>query len=257
MSAFRTLTASLVALISTGAALAAPIGLSKGVEYKENFDTLASSGTDLNFDLAGWSISESGARANGKYSAGTGSDNTGDVYSFGASGSTDRALGSLSSGSLSPMFGANFVNNTGATITSLLISYVGEQWRSGATGRADRLDFQYSLNATSLTTGLWTDFDLLDFSSPNTTATLGALNGNVAANRTAISSTIANLAIGNGSTVWIRWVDVAMSGSNDGLAIDDFSLRTTTAAALPEPAGLALVAVALAGAVFSRRRTAR
>ena len=45
-------------------------------------------------------------------------------------------------------------------ITSLAISYTGEQWRLGQvdTGRAaDRLDFQLSTNATSLTTGTWTD----------------------------------------------------------------------------------------------------
>ena len=48
---------------------------------------------------------------------------------------------------------------SGGTITSLDIAYTGEQWRNGntAAARDDRLDFQYSTDATSLTTGAWTE----------------------------------------------------------------------------------------------------
>ena len=139
---------------------------------------------------------ESGTNANTTYRAGTGSDNTGDTYSFGASGNSERAFGGLRSGSLVPLIGAQFTNNTGGTITSLEISYTGEQWRLGqnTTGRAaDRLDFQLSSNATSLTTGTWTDYDSLDFSSPVVAGTVGALNGNVSPNRTTVSFTITGL----------------------------------------------------------------
>jgi hypothetical protein len=38
---------------------------------------------------------------------------------------------------------------------------------------ADRLDFQYSLNATSLTTGTWLNDDNLDFIAPLTSGTVG------------------------------------------------------------------------------------
>src|SRR6185436_1444018 len=104
--------------------------------------------------------------------AGTGSGNTGDTYSFGATSNAERALGGLQSGSLNPTIGAAFTNNTGGTITSLAIDYTGEQWRLGATGRADRIDFQYSVNATSLTTGTWTDVNNLDFTGPITAGTV-------------------------------------------------------------------------------------
>ena len=30
--------------------------------------------------------------------------------------------------------------------------------------------------------------------------------------------------IANGATVWIRWTDVDVTGADDGLAVDDFSL---------------------------------
>ena len=111
--------------------------------YTQNFDTLAGTGAS-NALPAGWALEESGtsARNDGNYTAGTGSDNAGDVYAFGSAASTDRAFGTLLSGTLTPIVGASFTNNTGATITSLDISYTGEQWRFGAVGRADELDFQ-------------------------------------------------------------------------------------------------------------------
>ena len=48
------------------------------------------------------------------------------------------------------------------------------------------MDFQYSLNATSLTTGNWIDVNALDFTAPVTTAVTGALDGNLGANRTIV-----------------------------------------------------------------------
>lgn len=192
--------------------------------YTQNFDTLANSGTSSTVPT-GWDFSESGTNANTTYTAGTGSSNTGDTYSFGASGNTERALGGLLSSNLNPTFGASFTNNTGSTITSLDISYTGEQWRLGTSGRgADRIEFQYSTNAISLTTGTWITVTALIFNSPVTTGTVGALNGNDAANRTALSASISGLNILNSSTFWIRWSDFNVSSSDDGLGVDDFSL---------------------------------
>src|SRR4249920_3296039 len=70
-----------------------------GVPLTENFDTLASSGTGLvwtdNSTIPGWYSTRS------TYNSGTGSSNTGALYSFGVAGTnpvTDRALGSVGSG---------------------------------------------------------------------------------------------------------------------------------------------------------------
>ncbi|GIK61552.1 MAG: T9SS type A sorting domain-containing protein [Ignavibacteriota bacterium] len=194
--------------------------------YSEDFNTLTSTGTSSTVPT-GWAFSESGTNANGIYTAGTGSGNAGDTYSFGATSATDRAFGGLQSGTLIPTIGASFINNTGFTITQLPISYTGEQWRLGATGRNDRLDFQYSLDATSLSTGTWTDVDGLDFIAPNSTGTVGSLDGNASANRTTITQTITGLSIANGATFWIRWIDFNATGADDGLAIDDFSIDET------------------------------
>jgi hypothetical protein len=195
-----------------------------GVAYTQDFNTLAGSGTSSALPT-GWALSESGANANANYTAGTGSNNAGDTYSFGASGSSERAFGGVQSGSLVSTIGACFTNNTGGPITSLAIAYTGEQWRLGASGRgADRLDFQLSTTATSLTNGTWIDYDSLDFSSPVTTGTVGALNGNAAANRTSLSFMVAGLNVVNGQTFFIRWLDFNATNADDGLAIDDFSL---------------------------------
>jgi hypothetical protein len=231
-----------------------------GSAYTQNFDTLANTGTTNNLTINGWYLNETGAGGanNGQYAAGTGSGNAGDVYSFGAASSPERAFGTLFSGTLSPTIGAQFTNNTGSLISNLLIAYTGEQWRLGqnTTGRAaDRLDFQLSLNAASLTTGTWVDYNSLDFSSPVVAGTVGALNGNAGENQTDLSFLISGLSIANGASFWIRWSDSDLApGSDDGLAIDDFSLTASGTTSVPEPGTLALLGLGLAGLAATRRR---
>jgi uncharacterized repeat protein (TIGR01451 family) len=201
-----------------------------GAASSQNFDTLANSGTS-GTTPTGWFFSEALANANALYTAGTGSGNAGDTYSFGAAASTERAFGGLQSGTLNPTVGACFTNNTGSTITNLAIAYTGEEWRLGTLARTDQLDFQYSTDATSLTTGTWTDHNPLDFVTPDTGGAAGAKNGNAAADRTALSATISSLSIANGASFWIRWNDFNATGADDGLAVDDFSI--TPSAVVP------------------------
>lgn len=210
--------------------LSAQVSLSTST-YSQDFNTLSASGTANKTTLpTGWTFNETGTNANNTFTAGTGSSNTGDTYSFGVSTtSSDRALGGLQSGSLIPTIGASFKNEIGEKITMLEITYTGEQWRLGTAGRADRLDFQYSTDATSLTTGNWSDVDGLDFSSPKTTTPTGLLDGNNNANRTTITFTISGLSIENNAIFWIRWSDFNASGADDGLAIDDFSISASAA----------------------------
>ena len=232
MRSIYKLTAILLFMLFICATVFAQVSLtSSGVPYTQDFNSLASTGTSSTVPT-GWAFIESGtsARNDGNYTANTGSDNAGDTYSYGSSSSTDRAFGGLFSNTLNHVIGASFTNNIGSTIRSLTISYTGEQWRAGVTSRnaADRLDFQYSTDATDLSTGTWTDVDQLDFNSPNINTTLGALDGNAAENRSNISFTITGLNIPNGATFWIRWNDFNISLSDDGLAVDDFSLTPFT-----------------------------
>jgi len=125
------------------------------VPLVEDFNSLAQTGTNVvwtdNSTIPGWYSSRT------TYNAGTGSSNTGALYSFGVAGVnpvTDRALGSVgSSGTGTVYWAARFVNNTGATITSLDISYIGEQWRTGGSSNttpsvAQTVDFQYQVANT-------------------------------------------------------------------------------------------------------------
>jgi len=198
-----------------------------GTPATENFDTLSNTaGSTTNTTLpTGWYITETGggARDNEQYAVDTGASTTGDIYSYGAAAATDRALGALRSGTLIPLYGAKFTNNTGSTITSLDIAYTGEEWRLGTAARTDQINFEISTNATDLSTGTYTGVAALNFVTPDTVTT-GAKNGNAAADRTALTTTISSLSIANGASFFIRWTDTDATGADDGLAVDDFSI---------------------------------
>jgi endonuclease G len=202
-----------------------------GVPLTENFDTLASTGTNItwvdNGTIPGWYSSRA------TYNSGTGSSNTGALYSFGVTGTnpvSDRALGSVASGGTGAVFHAvRLTNNTGATITSLDISYVGEQWRNGGNTVAHTLTFQYQVANSGVITGAntpaaeWTTFSALNFTGPVVGATATVLDGNAPANRVAISATLA-VTVNGGQEIWLRWQDPDDTGNDHGLAIDDFSV---------------------------------
>lgn len=199
--------------------------------YGQPFDALSNVAGSTTNDLAlpGWFLTESGggARDNEQYAVDNGILTIGDSYSYGASGSTERALGSLRSGTLIPVFGACFTNNTGAAISRLSIAYVGEEWRLGTASRTDELDFEYSTDATDLVTGAWTGVPALNFVTPDTMI-VGAKDGHSAAEVALQTAMIKPGGIANGATLWIRWVDSDASGADDGLAIDDFTLTLDT-----------------------------
>jgi hypothetical protein len=243
------------AALFSNSATAAFIPLGR-TNYFQNFDSLVSSGKSK-FLPSGWAMAEFGNMDN-QIVADNGSATAGGIYSYGANGSTDRALGSLRSGGGSNpesgnfgIFGANFQNTAGSAINRLNISYTGEEWRLGAQGRGpDRLQFQYSLNAGSLTSGTWINVPGLDFLTPNLIG-VGAHNGNLAANQTLISGSIGFLNIPVGATFWIRWVDMALPGGGpeDGLAVDNFTIGP-----IPEASTLAagIGLTALLGYAFWR-----
>jgi PEP-CTERM motif len=225
--------------------------------YAQNFNTLATTGTSSSLP-AGFQVVElgTGAAADGLFAAGTGSSNAGNSYSFGATGSTERALGSLGSAGVSTVYlGGIFTNGLAATITSLAIAFGGEQWRAG-TSTDDKLAFEFSLNATALNNGTWTAFSALDF-APTVLSGDIALNGN--ANSVAIASTLTGLSIISGSSFGFRWVDVNSTGNDHGLAIDNLSIDATTAAvnAVPEPGTWALMLAGFGIVGFAMRRSMR
>lgn len=220
--------------VLSGAAYAQCISLaSPGTPVAENFDTLsatAASTTNV-LSLPGWAMVETGGgtRDNAQYAVDTGASNSGDTYSYGSAGSSDRALGSVRSSSLVATFGACYVNDTGAQMSALGIAYTAEQWRVGTLGRLDQMTFEYSTDATSLTSGTWAQVAALGFATPdlaarNGTGSAGARNGNAVEMRMAISADISGLSVPAGGTVWIRWNDIDASSADDGMAIDELSV---------------------------------
>lgn len=197
-----------------------------GTPVLQDFDSLAASGTGSTVPT-GWAFRETGGATGTAYTASDGTLNSGDTYSAGATGSTERAFGALASNTVTRIdLGGRYVNQTGSTISALTVQYRGELWRLGAASRNDRLDFQYSLDATALDNGTWVDVDALDLVTPNPAAAVGAVNGNDPANQTALTHTISGLSIAVGQTVFLRWVDGNITGSDDLLAIDDVIVGT-------------------------------
>lgn len=101
-----------IVVLPSGTAQAACGGISLttlGSAYTQSFDTLSNvaGSTTNNLTIPGWFLTESGggARDNEQYAVDTGGSTTGDMYSYGAAGSTERALGQLRSGTLIPLFG--------------------------------------------------------------------------------------------------------------------------------------------------------
>lgn len=247
----------------SSAALAAALPLSAqisltsiGGAYTQDFDNLfdvvpANNSVVEIADIlpSGWYAVELGSNANTQLRVHGGTSTTGDTYLFGADGSNERALGGLASNSLTSTIGAVFTNNTGATVTSLHISFDVQQWRLGAVDRQDIMTFTYQLGVASITAdGTWSDFPALDALSVVTSGSLGALDGN--ANSQNISATITGLDIPEGVSFAIRWTDVNIAGNDDSLAIDNFSIT-----AIPEPGTYAAIfGLIVLGFAANRRR---
>jgi len=219
--------------------------------YTQDFDSLPSTGTGIAWTnnlptplMPGWHSSLTTFDADDGNMVNTG------AYSYGTTGSGERALGSISLMGALIRYGLQMNNASGSTLGSLAVSYRGEQWRSGS-ALTDVLLFEYSTNATSLMSGTWTPVSALDFNSPTNTGTF-ALNGNLAVNQAVMSSTITGLNWLNGSDMWIRWTHVG-NASRHGMAIDDVVLQTNP---VPEPSTMAALGVAFIGLARRRRRTA-
>lgn len=214
----------------------------------QDFDTLSVSGTSSVLPQ-GWYFRETAGPTTGTYQADDGSiANVGDVYSYGASESSDRAFGSLATNALSggsgtagqvaAMIGARLQNTGGSTLTSLQVAYVGEVWLVQVVN-VDRLAFEYSTDATAINAGTWTAVPALDFATP-AALTAGKKDGNLPANRAVVSGTIGGLSVASGGHMWVRWKDTNISNNDNGLAIDDVVFGTpvdhppTVANSIPE-----------------------
>lgn len=230
--------------------------------YSQSFDTLATTGTANPWvndsTLVGWSLYNSLLAAPATYVADNGASNAGAFRSFGATGSTDRALGGVASGGTyfgSPPSGAaagwivvGFTNDTGSTITSFTLSYDGEQWRNGGNTSAQTMFVDWGFGATY--TGATFSSSTLGFTSPVTGATAAAVNGNGAGLVAGAGGTVVTT-WAPGETLWLRFNEFNDIGNDHGLGIDNFAFSVT---AVPEPGTLAMLLAGIATVGFVARR---
>ncbi|HEY9178269.1 MAG TPA: T9SS type A sorting domain-containing protein [Flavipsychrobacter sp.] len=208
--------------------------------YYQDFDVLGNvPGATPAFSTlpTGWFASETGTNADQTYRVAIGEFAGGNTYSFGDSNSSERALGSIGSGSLNiSHYGSAWINKTGQTINNVEVKFTGEMWRQGRPARStgpDTLHFSYATSAKSIDTGNYINLSTLDFYSPVTNGTLNTpMNGNLAANQTKVANVIANLSLQPNDTLWIRWTDYDSDSYDDGLAIDSFAIAAVSAPVL-------------------------
>lgn len=183
--------------------------------YYQDFDALVAVDSAVLSTLPdGWTVVETGKNANAYYNADNGSKNSGNTYSYGVSGSTDRALGTLASGSLVSRLEFRLVNGSGLTVDSVAVSFHPEQWRQGSSA-IDSLGFSWAVGSGTATV--------------DTALTLGpdnnTLDGAAGSSDSAILSSVLPVHLAAGDTLVLAWTDVNVTGNDDGWAVDDFSLR--------------------------------
>ncbi|MDX1939225.1 MAG: hypothetical protein SFU99_01660, partial [Saprospiraceae bacterium] len=174
--------------------------------YSQDFNTFA--GTQISLPT-GWTVVFSGTSTfNG---TGTGTSNTGGVWAYGSA--AEFALGALRSGTPGNItLTASFVNNTGSTITDIAIAYDFEQWR-----------FANTSGFTVSQTGLGAS----DVSGLSQNGTNPGTNGTVSVTPKNIMLNGVNIA--NGAAFSLSFLTTDISGADNGIAIDNFSLGLTLA----------------------------
>jgi hypothetical protein len=235
--------------------------------YTQNFDSLTGTGSSRpwtdNATLPGWYVTSTIYGLG--YGVGEG------IWSLGyAGGQGDRALGAVGSSGIphisgiSDLMAVSFKNQTSSTLTSVSVTFDGEQWsRTNATNqKPSSLLFAYQVFDAGTgaiyfdeNTG-WTFVPALDFTSPNATLSAGStLDGNATGNSVrGIQSFVDGFTLAPGQELWLSWGSYVLPLGTPihGLGIDNLSVSFAT---VPEPASyVALVSGLVLGFVALRRR---
>jgi hypothetical protein len=218
-----------------------------GTAYTQDFNSLTG-GTDgtaytwtNNTTLTGWYIDETTGDDQPVLEASyTTMNNSGGSYMYRVSG--NNSLGSRAAGSSGTIhYGVRLRNNTGTTVSSLYISYYGEQFtiaENGANVNTNTFSYQTGATVTSLTAGTWTNFTALDFTQiytstqsagmggtacAGTSAQCLALNGTLSANRVQKVACL-DVTMAANTEIMLRWSDIDNAANDHHLQIDDISI---------------------------------
>ncbi len=248
-------TVTLFALVSVCVAFAA-ISLSTSIAYTQNFDgmgiplsnpapsslpadfrqdTISAARTLGSFPSASNQTPRVGGAnvatnaSNGSYNFGAGTSSLGDA---------DRAVGFIASGTatMSGNLYAQLLNNTGGSLSGLLISYDVEKYRNGSNPAGFRFQLFYSFDALA-----WTNAgpDFLTGFAPD------ASNNGFATAPGAMVSVVnktLNVSVANGSQIYLAWNYSVISGTTttnaQALAIDNISVLGIGAGGSTNPTGI-------------------
>jgi hypothetical protein len=231
------------------------INMTASGSHTQDFNTMAIAGSTNawanNSTIANWYSQRTGTGTT--YAADAGGATAGNLYSYGASSAADRAIGALGSSNVAAgsfAHGVLLQNTSGTTITSITVTYSGEQWRSAGAVTANVVGFYYKTSSSSITAltpnvnTTWTAVPALNFSSPINTGAAAALNGNLAANRVVVAATpIPSLSLANNDYIMLKWEDPDHTGSDHGLSIDDVTITWTVASSSPPTITTPLAAI--------------
>ncbi len=207
--------------------------------YSQDFNSLINTGTATwtdNSTISNWYAQRTGTGTN--IAANDGSNTAGNLYSYGTGTASDRALGSVGSGNPAAghfAWGVKLKNNTTSTL-QVSLAYTGEQWRNSAAG-AQTVSFYYKKSSTDFSNlepnnnTTWTNVSALNFTSPVTGGTAGALNGNSPPNRVTFTSTVVTT-IDPNEYIILKWDDPDHLGNDHGMSIDDVTISWVSVASL-------------------------
>ena len=235
----------------------ASIACAQAFTYNQSFDALPTSGaaTDITGTGAATNqgalvaISTTGAtwqaaRILGsgstavKLTVDTGIGNSGSIFSYGATASTNRSLGSLASGTTTPAFGVGLTNTTGSVLGTVTITFKAQQWRSPSNSTAtslgvvNTLTFAYGLSSSGITNDKFlsaaamvkeVNGNVVSNPTPGTTAAVGLVE--LSTN----TVTLTGLTWNDGDVLYLRWQDANDASNDAGLAIDDLAITADIA----------------------------
>ena len=235
----------------------ASIACAQAFTYNQSFDALPTSGaaTDITGTGAATNqgalvaISTTGAtwqaaRILGsgstavKLTVDTGIGNSGSIFSYGATASTNRSLGSLASGTTTPAFGVGLTNTTGSVLGTVTITFKAQQWRSPSNATAtslgvvNTLSFAYGLSSGGITSDKFlsaaamvkeVNGNVVSNPTPGTTAAVGLVE--LSTN----TVTLTGLTWNDGDVLYLRWQDANDASNDAGLAIDDLAITADIA----------------------------
>ncbi|WP_167613729.1 T9SS type A sorting domain-containing protein [Maribellus sediminis] len=148
------------------------------------------------------------------------------VVSFGST-TDDKALGYyVNDETGDAAYGLKIMNNSSTLITSLTITYTGEQW-AYADAAQQALEVFYKLNAEALTDSDFVAVPKLTFTSPRTESVtdINMIDGNDDANKVAGISFYFKVQIPVGEHIFIKWQDKNDAAMDHLLAIDDLTIE--------------------------------